>query len=72
MTLQREWAEVLAQVDTMVRMEAKKAGVAIRSGRDFDGNSLETLAKNVGNRCPHRNYYLFAIAPTKTLPPRKG
>lgn len=39
-----EWGDVLAEVEKVVRIYAKEEGLAIRS---FDGNSLESLAKNV-------------------------
>ena len=43
----KEWAEVLARVESMVRVQAAKDGVNIRS---FGGSSLEMLAKNVDQR----------------------
>lgn len=42
----KEWAEVLAKVEEMVRVQAAEDGASIKS---FGGNSLEMLAKNVDN-----------------------
>ena len=53
-----EWAKVLTKVDEMVRIQAKSDGAAIRAGRGFDGNSLETLAKNVDNVVNSRITYM--------------
>jgi hypothetical protein len=39
----KEWSDVLARIEDMVRIEAKASGLTIGS---FGGNSLETLAKN--------------------------
>jgi hypothetical protein len=42
----KEWAEVLAKVEELVKVYAKEEGKAIRS-QEFNGNSLEQLAKRV-------------------------
>lgn len=51
----KEWADVLAKVEEMVRVEAAKDGVNIRS---FGGNSLEMLAKNVDHAVHDKITYL--------------
>lgn len=45
----KEWADVLAKVEQMVKLYAKEEGISISSGKNFDGNSLENLAKQVDN-----------------------
>jgi hypothetical protein len=50
----KEWADVLAKVETLVRLYAAEEGKSIRS---FGGNSLEALAK-VGEDISSRITYL--------------
>jgi hypothetical protein len=49
----KEWADVLAKVEEMVRVWAKAEGKRVGgSGGDFDGKTLESLAKNGGGGTP--------------------
>lgn len=50
----KEWADVLDRVEKMVRVQARESGDKIRS---FNGQSLETLSKNVRD-VAHKITYL--------------
>lgn len=52
-----EWADVLLKVDELVRVQAKAEGKAIRSS-EFNGNSLEELAKRVPHGTQEKITYL--------------
>lgn len=52
LVLQGLWADVLANVEEMVRLTAKAEGKQLGSRGEFDGNSLESLAKRGGHMSP--------------------
>ena len=49
----KEWADVLVKVEEMVRLTAKAEGKQLGSRGEFDGNSLESLAKHGGHMSPN-------------------
>lgn len=54
----KEWADVLGQVEKMVRLEAVTSKEKTGSTSKFDGNSLEKLAKNGTDQSQMKITYL--------------